>query len=179
MTCRLCNHEFCWLCFQDYHGHNGNLCNKLASKKKEQKTMKVKCMVNFNKKEILSKNESEFFEKIKKEEMLIKKRDRSEFKDKMLKLIQELDEFKFFSSKIAFIYPCDEKQELKLSCIISNIDNRRTNIRNKLSFEKNFSKLKNETTKLFCKFLLDIEEFLTIYRKDNYFIEYLKGSYSN
>lgn len=33
MTCRGCRHEFCWLCFQDWRGHDGNLCQRLIANK--------------------------------------------------------------------------------------------------------------------------------------------------
>jgi len=28
MTCKNCRHEFCWLCFQDWHGHDSTLCSQ-------------------------------------------------------------------------------------------------------------------------------------------------------
>jgi len=28
MTCKNCRHEFCWLCFQDWHGHDSGLCTQ-------------------------------------------------------------------------------------------------------------------------------------------------------
>jgi len=28
MTCRNCRHEFCWLCFQDWHGHDNTYCTQ-------------------------------------------------------------------------------------------------------------------------------------------------------
>jgi len=28
MTCKNCRHEFCWLCFQDWHGHDSTLCTQ-------------------------------------------------------------------------------------------------------------------------------------------------------
>jgi ariadne-1 len=36
MTCRNCKHEFCWLCYQPWHGHNESLCNNYEQKDKEQ-----------------------------------------------------------------------------------------------------------------------------------------------
>jgi len=36
MTCRNCKHEFCWLCYQPWHGHNESLCNNYELKDKEQ-----------------------------------------------------------------------------------------------------------------------------------------------
>eukprot|EP00456_Euglypha_rotunda_P009057 TRINITY_DN1191_c0_g1_i4.p1 TRINITY_DN1191_c0_g1~~TRINITY_DN1191_c0_g1_i4.p1 ORF type:complete len:530 (+),score=90.38 TRINITY_DN1191_c0_g1_i4:152-1591(+) len=31
MTCKNCKHEFCWLCFQDWHGHDSTLCTQYQS----------------------------------------------------------------------------------------------------------------------------------------------------
>jgi ariadne-1 len=36
MTCRNCKHEFCWLCYQPWHGHQETLCNNYEQKDKEQ-----------------------------------------------------------------------------------------------------------------------------------------------
>jgi ariadne-1 len=36
MTCRNCKHEFCWLCYQPWHGHVESLCNNYEQKDKEQ-----------------------------------------------------------------------------------------------------------------------------------------------
>jgi len=36
MTCRNCKHEFCWLCYQPWHGHQESLCNNYEQKDKEQ-----------------------------------------------------------------------------------------------------------------------------------------------
>jgi len=34
MTCRNCKHEFCWLCYQNWHGHQENLCSDYDAKDK-------------------------------------------------------------------------------------------------------------------------------------------------
>jgi ariadne-1 len=42
MTCRLCHHEYCWLCSQNYNSHNGGLCVKLLKEKLEESRISVR-----------------------------------------------------------------------------------------------------------------------------------------
>jgi len=36
MTCRNCRYEFCWLCYQNWRGHNEALCNNYEAKDRER-----------------------------------------------------------------------------------------------------------------------------------------------
>ncbi|KAI1711031.1 IBR domain, a half RING-finger domain-containing protein [Ditylenchus destructor] len=40
MTCRHCNHEFCWLCMKNWHGHNTGSCNQFAQEVINEKASK-------------------------------------------------------------------------------------------------------------------------------------------
>ncbi|KAI1710151.1 IBR domain, a half RING-finger domain-containing protein [Ditylenchus destructor] len=40
MTCRNCNHEFCWLCMKNWHGHNTGTCNQFAQEAMTEKASK-------------------------------------------------------------------------------------------------------------------------------------------
>ena len=62
MTCRLCHHEFCWLCFQNYNGHNNVICNKLAAEKQMQKQKNLLIMKQVSRKADLMKSQNKFLE---------------------------------------------------------------------------------------------------------------------
>ena len=116
MTCRLCNHEFCWLCFQNYHGHNDALCSKLTKEKQNQKTTLINTAKNFSQKKKLMQNLESFLEGRKKQETnflksLKHKKNKSEDMVENFKIMEEIDQFLFFASKIAFVFAPEEKEE--------------------------------------------------------------------
>lgn len=118
MTCRLCNHQFCWLCFQDYEKHNASICSKLTLERKVKKEKLVKISTNYLKKNDLMKSKVDFDnqQKLQSDKILTKlKKQKANQKDNIdfFKTCEEIEEFLFLASKISFVFSTfSEKEEL-------------------------------------------------------------------
>ena len=117
MTCRLCQHEFCWLCFQNYHGHRDALCSKLAREKNEKKKALSETLKNFSQKNKVISEFTRFLDGQKRisDRNLesLRKKGLSE-KIEQFEKFQEIEEFFFFTSKISFVFVPNETDQKQL-----------------------------------------------------------------
>ena len=117
MTCRLCHHEFCWLCSQNYSGHNDKLCVKLSKEKIAKKQILSDTLKNFSKKDQLITDMTNFFgrQKRKEEQTLPILTKKGQFeKIKQFKKMEEIDEFLFLTNKIPFVFVPNESEQKEL-----------------------------------------------------------------
>ena len=129
MTCRTCQHQFCWLCFQDWGTHNGAICAKKATEKTKLKKRFIASAANFINKNVLieswkkftkihQKKNEDFLRSLPKQKNNSNKSTKAnktntenaenttEFDQKtaIFKYFEEIDEFFFLSSKISFVF---------------------------------------------------------------------------
>lgn len=119
MTCRLCRHEFCWLCFQNYHGHNQTNCTKLTNENKKKKQKLIENLKNFSKNDHLIRDLTSFFESKRRTDLLtllsLERKGTNE-KIEQFKKIQQIEEFLFFTGKIPFVFVPNQTENTQLKC---------------------------------------------------------------
>jgi len=144
MTCRLCQHQFCWLCFQDWGKHSQNLCQKLTLENEMQK-MKIKNVLkNISLKASLLKSQNEFFKTQKQKEQnfmqIIKDLKKGKDVERLIddyKKIQEINRFTFLSSKIGFIFSPNKAEEEKIKNNQAKFLQKMENLDKDLAIQKN------------------------------------------
>ena len=158
MTCRLCHHEFCWLCFQNYHGHNQANCTRLSNENKQKKQKLTDTLKNFSKNDHLIKDLTTFFESKRRTDLLtllsLKRKGVNE-KIEQFKKFQEIEEFLFFTGKIPFVFVPNETDKIQLKCERDTVFMKLTklksaNLQEMDRMEKEFFK---ESLKKYVKFL--------------------------
>ena len=169
MTCRLCQHQFCWLCFQDWNNHNQGRCGKLALVKKEEKELVAEQTMNFNNKGTLSVglkvfNEHQMQKEKDFEKMKRKYKEKYEENYKKFKTISEIEEFLFLSSKVPFVFTPSIKNRDQIKNSQEKVNKNITRYRNVL---KNDKYLKEALDKSLMKHIVLLDELLNQCRNRN------------
>lgn len=177
MTCRLCHHEFCWLCFQNYHGHRDQLCNKLKTEKAEQKNLLVQTSINFTNKAVLAQNETQFKKELdKKEEDFIRrnKKKMGENQKKILRIREDLEEYLFISSKLSFIFGFKPTANEFLQTSRKNVASQITRLENMSKHNENLEKspILSNLKKVLYLNIAQTNQVAEEYRKNSYFADF-------
>lgn len=146
MTCRLCHHEFCWLCFQNYQGHNNALCNKLAAEKQMQKQKNFLIMKQISRKADLMKSQNKFLESQKEKELQFlkiiknaKENVKTEGLFRDFKKLEEIYGFLFISSKIKGMFFPNEEEKKRIEKKQEEFLKKIQKAENKLATQKTIS----------------------------------------
>lgn len=167
MTCKLCSHQFCWLCFKNWTNHSNEKCknvqkdvNKTLQERKNEAKEKLKFFADISKvqhlfdkkRENIIQTKNNIFRNLK----YTKVEDdfsREEFQEYIV-LISELQTFLFFGENYAKIFQIDQSERKKVMDrfrgITSNIMKLRLRFSNQVNFEnihQTFQEIKNQKNK--------------------------------